>query len=143
MRRLLTLIWLSVRWSRRRNNESGSSCVGAVVHTSEVLCLIEAGGQCPSHCLDSRQARAVRPGWLAVPAGDSHQDDSTLSAQAVVEAVSADWLLQLCLRRGLQEFADDHLQTQGEQAAGWPPVQLFRGKKKCDTSTTPTELHLG
>ena len=50
-----------------------------------MLCLIEAGGQRPSHCLDSRQATVVRPGWLVVPAGDSHPDDSTLSAQAVVE----------------------------------------------------------
>ena len=35
MRLLPTLIWLSVRWSRRRANESGSLCVGAVVHTPE------------------------------------------------------------------------------------------------------------
>ena len=43
-------------------------------------------------------------------AEDSHPDDLTLSAQAVTGAVSADWLLQLCLWRGHQGSVDDPLQ---------------------------------
>ena len=65
-----------------------------------MLCLVEAG-------LGSRQATAIRPDRLIVPAGDSHPDDSTLSAQADAGAVSADWLLLLCLWRGRQGSADD------------------------------------
>ena len=60
-----------------------------------MLCLVEAG-------LGSRQATAIRPDRLIVPAGDSRPDDLTLSAQADAGAVSADWLLLLCLWRGRQ-----------------------------------------
>ena len=45
-----------------------------------------------------------------MPAGDSHLDGSTLSALADAGAVSADWLLLLCLWRGRQGSADDPLQ---------------------------------
>ena len=62
---------------------------------SEVLCLVEAGEQYPSHYLDLRPATAVRPDRLTVPAGDSHPAYSMLSAQADAGAVSADWLLLL------------------------------------------------
>ena len=64
---------------------------------SEVLCLVGAGERCPSHYLGLRQATAIRPDRLIVPAGDSRLDGSTLSALADAVAVSADWLLLLCL----------------------------------------------
>ena len=60
---------------------------------SEVLCLVGAGEQCPSHYLGLHQATAIRPDRLIMPAGDSHPDGSALSAQADARAVSADWLL--------------------------------------------------
>ena len=52
------------------------------------------------------------PDWLVVQVGDSHPDDSTLSALAAVGAVSASWLPQPCVWRGRQESVDDRLQTQ-------------------------------
>ena len=38
---------------------------------SEVLCLGEADERCPSHYLGLRQATALRPDRLIVPAGDN------------------------------------------------------------------------
>ena len=66
---------------------------------SEVLCLVGAGEQCPSHYPGLRQATALRPDRLIAPAGDSHL------------AVSADWLLLLCLWRGRQRSIDDPTKT--------------------------------
>ena len=62
---------------------------------SEVLCLVVAGEQYPSHYLGLRPAIAVRPDRLTVPAADSHPAYAGLSTQADAGAVSADWLLLL------------------------------------------------
>ena len=77
---------------------------------SEVLCLGEADERCPSHYLGLRQATALRPDRLIVPAGDNHMGGLTLAVLADAGAVSAGWLLPLCLWRGHQGSADDPLQ---------------------------------
>ena len=69
---------------------------------NEVLCLGEADERCPSHYLGLRQVTALRPDRLIVPAGDNHPGGLTLAVLADAGAVSAGWLLPLCLWRGRQ-----------------------------------------
>ena len=97
-----------------------------------MLCLVGAGERCPSHYLGLRQATAIRPDRLIVPAGDSHLDGSTLSALADAGAVSADWLLLLCLWRGRQGSADDPLQKRGLGTSA-PLWQRLRATEEAST----------
>ena len=101
IRLLPALIWLSVRGSKRRASESGSPCAGVFVHTPEWGSLLgEAGERSPSHYLGLPQATALRPDRLIVPAGDNHPGGLTLAVLADAGAVSAGWLLPLCLAYG-------------------------------------------
>ena len=111
IRLLPTLIWLSVL------------CLKGVPVRSVVKRLSKQAGNI-RRCPDSHQATIRPPDWLVVRVEGNRQDDLTLAALAAVGAVSAYWLLQLCLWRGRQGSVDDHLQTQWEQAAEWQQVQV-------------------
>ena len=66
-----------------------------------------------SHYPGLRQATALRPDRLIAPAGDSHL------------AVSADWLLLLCLWRGRQRSVDDPYKNYESGLLHWRPYFMI------------------